>query len=212
MTEAVGEGDAFFRGVTVEGAVIVRGGGENSVHFEDSVLVRIVVDKPTGTVRILVAGASSVEEVVVQSSVKLEESHLTDIGFKNVSLAETLPVGSQVELSGHFESMSVMSADIKVNLTSGAIDELHAYPAASGLELEMAANAIIADLVLDALANVTGEGKVTRATLSPEAASDSATEGSGSASSTDGGSTPEPHSESGPSPVGRRADLYKLGD
>src|SRR5690606_29199190 len=73
LTEGVGAGDAFFKKVTVNGTTTIQGGGENSIHFEDSVLVRISIDKKTGTVRVVAVGSSTIKTVVVNSPVKLEE-------------------------------------------------------------------------------------------------------------------------------------------
>ncbi len=65
ITDGVGEGEAFFKKVTVKGTTTIQGGGPNSIHFEDSVLVRISIDKRDGTVRIVVAGETTVQFVVV---------------------------------------------------------------------------------------------------------------------------------------------------
>src|SRR5690606_16218634 len=104
IDEAVGEGDVYLKKVVGHGTTLVQGGGENSVHLEDTVALRIVVDKASGKVRIVAQGATSVQQVAVQSPVKLEESQVTDTGFKNIELTPSLPAGSDVELAGHFEN------------------------------------------------------------------------------------------------------------
>ena len=113
LTDGIGEGEAFFNNVTVKGTTSVQGGGENSIHFEDTVLVRVVIEKQTGTVRVVAVGKSAIQSVIVTSPVTLEESHATDSGFKNVEISGALPAGSEVKLSGTFENVSVFSSDIK---------------------------------------------------------------------------------------------------
>lgn len=165
VTAAVGEGDAYFRGVRVEGDTIIQGGGANSIHFEDSVLVRITVDKNDGSVRVVVAGATSVQHVLVKSPVKLEESFVTDTGIANVDLEESLPVGSQVELIGHFETVNVMSSNVKVNIPSGSLSTLNVQSSAQGNEITVHKEAAILKLVLDAVTELLGEGKVETAVI-----------------------------------------------
>ena len=46
----------------------------NSIHFEDSVLVTVIVNKQDGSIRIVIEGSSTIQEVVLQSGAKLEEA------------------------------------------------------------------------------------------------------------------------------------------
>lgn len=48
VAKEVGEGDVFFKGIAVQGETVINGGGANSVHFEDSVLLRMTVNKSEG--------------------------------------------------------------------------------------------------------------------------------------------------------------------
>lgn len=72
VTGEVGEGDVFFKGIQVKGTTNIQGGGENSVHFEDSILLQIIVDKQNGSVRVVASGATAIRHTVVHSPVKLE--------------------------------------------------------------------------------------------------------------------------------------------
>ncbi|MBW5448488.1 S-layer protein [Cohnella sp. CFH 77786] len=165
LTEGVGEGEAYFKKVTVKGTTKIQGGGQNSVHFEDSVLVRIIVDKRTGTVRVVAFGDSSIDTVVVNTPVKLEEAGITDSGFKNVELSSGLPSGSQVQLQGQFENVAVLSSDIKVSIPSGSVKQFNVGTGAADTEIDLGGNASIARLVLDAVAKLLGPGTIDRATV-----------------------------------------------
>ncbi|GIP05565.1 hypothetical protein J28TS4_39720 [Paenibacillus lautus] len=170
LTEAVGEGDAFFKKVNVKGTTTIQGGGANSVHFEDSVLVRVSVDKQTGTVRVVVVGESAIQHVVVHSPVKLEESSVTDSGFANVEIAKNMPQGSEVQLVGQFEDVRVLSSDIKVSIPSGSVKQLNVEEGAKNTEINVNANASVMDLVLNAVAKLLGQGTIANATVNADAA------------------------------------------
>lgn len=165
VTSGVGEGDVFFKGVTVEGETSIQGGGPNSIHFEDSVLVRISIDKRDGSVRVVVAGQSKIEHVVVKSPVKLEESFVTDSGITNIELSDALPSGSQVELAGQFENVDVLSSKIKVKIPSGSITNLNVTSGAASNDIELSKEATILKVVLDSVAKLIGEGRIEKAVV-----------------------------------------------
>ncbi|RXZ79810.1 S-layer homology domain-containing protein [Paenibacillaceae bacterium] len=163
VTNAVGEGDVYFKKVTVKGMTIIQGGGPSSIHFEDAVLAEMTIDKQSGTVRIVITGTTTVQRVVVLSPVKLEEADITGSGFINIELAKKLPSGSQVELIGDFEKVHVYSSTIKVSMSSGSIKQLLVATGAANAEVNISKTATIAELVLDAIAKVLGQGTIDKA-------------------------------------------------
>lgn len=173
LTEGVGEGDAYFKKVNVKGTTTINGGGANSVHFEDSALVRISIDKQTGVVRVAVVGASSIKHVVINSPVKLEESSLTDSGFENVEISKALPAGSEVQLLGHYEDVRVESSDIKISIANGSVKQLNVEKGVKNAEIDVNANSKIMDLILNAVAKIIGQGTVENATINSDAAGSS---------------------------------------
>jgi hypothetical protein len=72
LAEGIGSGDAFLKNVTVKGTTNVHGGGDHSIHFENSVFATIVVDKKGGTVRIVLEGSTTLEQGTIKSPVILE--------------------------------------------------------------------------------------------------------------------------------------------
>ncbi|EFM10640.1 S-layer domain protein [Paenibacillus curdlanolyticus YK9] len=169
IAKEVAEGDVTLKNVTVKGTTTVNGGGPNSIHLEDSVLLRIIVDKATGRVRLVAIGATTVQDVIIQSPVKIEESHVTDSGFKNIELSKALPKDSNVELVGHFESVGVMAANIQLNIPSGTVDNLDVASGAAGNTINVSKEAQVLKLILDAVAKLIGEGKVDQATVNDAA-------------------------------------------
>lgn len=74
LSEGIGEGDIHLVNVTVKGKTTIQGGGAHSVHLVDSVFNNMVVDKKGGSIRIVWEGATSVQELTVQTAALLETS------------------------------------------------------------------------------------------------------------------------------------------
>ncbi|NOU95151.1 hypothetical protein GC093_18250 [Paenibacillus sp. LMG 31456] len=165
LGEGIGEGDVNLNNVKVSGDTFVNGGGANSIHFRNSVLVTIIVNKKTGEVRILAEGTTTVKQVTVQTGVKIDNSKATNGGFSNVKLEDKLPAGSKVSLLGNFDNVSIAAKAIVVEVPSGEIKNLDVGEKAGDTQLNLGKEAKVLDLVLKAILKVLGEGKVGKATV-----------------------------------------------
>ncbi|WP_163151630.1 hypothetical protein [Anoxybacillus sp. MB8] len=150
--EDVGQGEVTLQGVTVDGQTIVKGGGENSVYFRDSVLMTVIVNKNDGKVRIVAEGATKVVDLQLESYAIVKEMGLTgdSPGFTNVIVRETVQSSDpnvQLELAGSFETVNSRAANVRIHLT----DETS-----------------IETLVLHAIAAITGNGAIDTATIRAE--------------------------------------------
>jgi|GEM_PF-1535294 len=161
----IGNGDATIRHVTVQGKTVVNGGGENSIHFVDSVLVTVEVDKKTGNVRIVAEGSSTVQTVVLKSSAKLEESGTTDDGFKAVELSGLLPANAKVTLIGNFSTVDVNAKSILISIPKGSVNHLNVGDEAENAKVDLGDEAKIVSLVLRAVTELLGKGIVITATM-----------------------------------------------
>lgn len=149
ISESVAEGEVFLQNVKVEGTTYVRGGGSNSIHFEDSVLATVIVNKNNGAIRIVASGSTRVVEVQLESYVKIEESNLDENadGFTNINISETVQSTNsnlQVELIGSFETINSRASQVRLNLSE---------------------ETSIQSLVLNAVAAVLGEGRIITAEI-----------------------------------------------
>lgn len=72
LTAGIGEGDATLEKVSVDGTVFIQGGGQNSVYIKESKLGKVSVNKKDAPVRVVLSGASQVNEMGVESSATLE--------------------------------------------------------------------------------------------------------------------------------------------
>lgn len=160
ISEAVGKGDVTLKNVTVKGTTTIAGGGKNSIHVVDSVLVTVIVNKKDGSIRIVTEGTSSVEQITLQSGALLEEGSGTGSGFGNIDLSAAIPASAEVALAGTFETVDIFATAIKVNLTSGSIGQLTLAPGAANTRIDIASGASINTLILNAVASVTGKGSI----------------------------------------------------
>lgn len=157
--ENVGKGDITLKNVTVKGTTVINGGGKNSIHVDDSVLVTVIVNKKDGSIRIVTEGSTSVQQITLQSGALLQESG-SGSGFGNVSLSDLIPVGAQVELAGNFNTVDIFATSIRVSLTSGSVQNLQVAPTAGNTTIDLAAGTSVQTLVLNAIAHVTGQGTI----------------------------------------------------
>lgn len=104
ISEGVGDGDIILEDVTLGGALIVRGGGENSIHFRGSKtqIPNVKMEKKDGNVRLATDGQAKVGNVLVKDESK------------------------EVKLEGTFTSVNVSSTNIvrvqKANITKLSVD------------------------------------------------------------------------------------------
>jgi len=166
--DGIGEGDAYLENVTVHGTTYIQGGGENSIHIANSVLVSITVDKQIGSVRVVLEGATTVTEVLIQTPAAIDAVDAAS-AIGSVKLSELLPKGSTVTLLGEFENVEVHGSEIIVVIPSGAVAHFTAGVGAEGLTLLLGEDATVVSLVLDAVAKILGDGKIEQLTISEKA-------------------------------------------
>ncbi|MBP1990082.1 DUF4838 domain-containing protein [Paenibacillus eucommiae] len=210
LGEGIGEGDASLDNVTVQGATTVQGGGANSIHILNSVLAAVIIDKKTGTVRIVLEGSTATGAVTVRSSVILEEAVPSAKGFTSVKIEGTLPTGSKVQFKGNFTQVDVEASNTALELLQGMIDKLNIHAQAKGTGLKIEKDTKIVLLVLESIAKVLGQGTIEKASLKEQAkgstfekqplsleGANTGTQG-WSGSGTGGNSTPSTPSPTGP--------------
>ncbi len=69
ITDAVGNGDVTLKNVTVKGTAYIKGGGANSVHLNNCVLGKVVINKADGKLRVVLEGSTSISQLVADSAV-----------------------------------------------------------------------------------------------------------------------------------------------
>ncbi|RAW09965.1 hypothetical protein DC345_29625, partial [Paenibacillus taichungensis] len=165
LAAGIGSGDVTIKNVKVHGTTNVEGGGENSIHFVDSVLVNILVNKKDGTVRLVAEGTTTAQKVIVQSSAKLEENDLNGEGFTDVELAKELPANATVQLNGKFDDVDLFSASVTVQLLRGSIQDITVDAAAANNTIQLSSGTQVVNMVLNAISKLLGASNITTVTL-----------------------------------------------
>lgn len=173
--EGVGEGDVFFENVTIEGRVVVRGGGVNSIHFINSDSSQVLVSKIAGPVRIVADKASSVAEVAViggtdavtvQGSVaKVAVEGDAPVVVKDATVG-TVEVSStaKVELdNAKVTTVAVNASNASVALTNGAaVATVDVAATAAGSTVTGEQGTTITTVKSDVSVTVAGDVKVNK--------------------------------------------------
>ncbi|MFF2911805.1 S-layer homology domain-containing protein [Paenibacillus sp. NPDC057934] len=159
IREGVGKGDVSLKNVTVKGTTTITGGGRNSIHIVDSILVTVIVNKKDGSIRIVTEGNGSVQQITLQSGAFLEQAG-TNGGFGIVNLSNIIPSGAQVSLAGKFETVDIFATSIQVNLLSGSIQNLQVGSGASNTGIDLASGTSVNQLIQNAIPRITGPGSI----------------------------------------------------
>ncbi len=95
LAAGIGSGDAFLKNVTVKGTTTVQGGGDHSIHFENGIFGKVIVEKKDGTVRLVVEGTTIIEQLDIKSPVNLELGKDSNFGTLIIdALLKTLGQGT----------------------------------------------------------------------------------------------------------------------
>lgn len=165
LGEGIGEGDVTLNNVAVKGKTRVNGGGADSIHIRDTVLVQAVIDKRSGSVRIVAGGETSIQEVLVRSGAIIEAGDVTGKGIGTVTLTDALPEDAKITLVGSFDNVNVSAPSILVELPKGSVTKLTVDGKADGTKLVVGKDFSIAELILNAAAAVFGHGEIKLAIL-----------------------------------------------
>ncbi|HHX75422.1 MAG TPA: hypothetical protein GX699_11020, partial [Firmicutes bacterium] len=155
IAESVGEGTVTLDGVIIDGELIVKGGGANSVILKNTKALALYVDKEG--VRIVVQDGTEIAEAYILTSSLIEQAD--EQGIKSLFIEEIF--GEEgVVLSGSFANVSITCESGKIILDGGHINELNIESSAENVNFEIASGASVQNLVLNAPATVSGTGSI----------------------------------------------------
>jgi hypothetical protein len=163
--DGVGNGDVVLDGVRVEGRIIVRGGGENSIRLlNNSYAGAIIINKDgDGRVRIYAEDGTVLESVVVDDGI---DGVLLEGDYPSVDIQ-----GAEITVyvtNANVENAQVSGEASKFVLAEGA-NVTNVVAAASGATIEVQSNATVGTLTVQETATgatVEVAGTVTNATVS----------------------------------------------
>lgn len=120
--EGAGEGDVRLDSVSINGKLIIRGGGPNSVTLTNTRVNDIlVIEKSAGNVRVKAFGTTTINKTYIKSGCILEESGLTSgQGFVDISAEKSAVENQKIDLKGNYNKISVNESNLAVNLNGNA--------------------------------------------------------------------------------------------
>lgn len=165
LRETIGDGNMTLDNVVVKGETIIKGGGANSIHINNSTLGKVTVIREGNTIRIVAAGSTSIGTVNIGSGAKLEEENLTGAGFGDVVLLDDIPEGANVIFEGTFGDVKIDSPKINVSVEKGSVGSMTLAAAAEDTKINLGQQAIVTTMTLNAAAQVTGTGSIGTANI-----------------------------------------------
>lgn len=159
--EGVGSGDLTLDNVIVTGRIVVRGGGENSIHIKNNSQVGSLIISKTdsGAVRIVTEDGCEVEFTYIDDG---KDDVILEGAFDSVSVECDVPVIAQNAAIGTV-NVKAESASVKIDGTS-TVANMEIASSAAGTKLEVSQNAKVTKVISNA-ANVaiSGSGTVSEA-------------------------------------------------
>jgi len=166
IAQAVGEGEVTLKGIEVKGTTRIHGGGVNSIYVISSALGNVIVDKPSGMVRIVGSEAAQIEQLWLESEAIIELDGSDGAVIDEVRIAIDVATDEPVvTLIGDFAAVIMETPNVTVQLQGGTVGELTVNDEAKGAKLILNEDARVDHLVLNARAEVTGSGQVAAATV-----------------------------------------------
>jgi len=120
--EGVGDGDVRLDGVSVNGRLIIRGGGPNTVTLINTKIGGLlVIDKSAGNVHVRTYGTTTVKNTLIKSGCYLDENGLTTgNGFTDITFEKSTVGNQQVVLNGNYNKLTVNESNLDVKLNGNA--------------------------------------------------------------------------------------------
>lgn len=161
IEESVADGEVTFEGLTaVSDEVIIRGGGSNSVHFINSRVENIIIDKPDTAgvepVKVAAHGRTIIGETNISSSAIIDNTSCADgtYGLANVKVGSDIPANASLSIKGDIDSLGIDGKDISPVIEGGNIKTLTVGENAQNVEIKGNGNvetAVIPDSVKDTI-------------------------------------------------------------
>lgn len=119
VNKSVGDGNVYLKNIVVKGDTLIYGGGENGVAAFNSKFSTVNIAKKVGSISFLISGTTTVEMVIAESNIKLEEEDMIgeNVGFVNVRF-EGQPQNT-LTLIGSFGNVDINNPNMMVKIPNG---------------------------------------------------------------------------------------------
>lgn len=166
ITPGVGEGNLSLVNAKIGGVVYINGGGTHSITLTNSTVKKIVINKPTASVRVLLAGTTTLETMDVYTGSQIVNEAENTIGSVNLLTGQQ----DTVSMSGNAEHLN-MNEKTNFTLESGQIADLNVSEKAGGSHIQLSKGTTVKLFTFNAAATVTGEGVILEAIINADGVS-----------------------------------------
>lgn len=156
IDKAVGEGEVYVNDTTVKGDVIVRGGGDDSIYF-DNVSVKGKVSVEKENVRLQLKGDTDISVIEVKEACNIEGKDFKGT-VDTISITDEINTSSKVTIevpANRVEINAKASVVVKEDVKKLVISE-----DAASSKVEVAKDATVKTVVADAKVSITGSGQI----------------------------------------------------
>lgn len=160
ITSGVGEGDLTIESSQIGGTIYVNGGGANTITLKDSTADKIIINKPSSTVRVLLSGTSKVTSVYVLSNGKVDNATTNGIPSLTIAAGPTAVVG----VTGPVTQLN-FNSNSSLQVGASHINKLMVSEGASGGNMTLAPGAKVDEWTANGGVSVTGEGTIEHAII-----------------------------------------------
>ncbi len=158
----IGNGSVDLVNVTVDGSVLIQGGGLKTINMFDCRFTEAKVNRPDGKVRLVAYGTTDVRKISLETGARLVENLAGDSGgFNTIEVVTT----DSIELSGNFEEIAVMVKDANLKISGDYLGRLYVARGSSGARILYPENLYIGTMQVDAQAFMLGSGFVDQMVL-----------------------------------------------
>ncbi len=174
ISSEVGDGNVYLDGVQVDGVTRIEGGGKNSIHFNNSMLGIVIVDRASNIVRIVSEGTTVIQDTQIVGSAILEELGSAGDGFINVTVLPQRSGAGERELSiaGSVNQFTVNGNVGNLTFVSGTIVRMTVSGQLVIKKFTLQKAVTIQNLDLNSTTTIVGDGKIDNVKLA-DAAKDS---------------------------------------
>ncbi|OME72054.1 hypothetical protein BSK65_06650 [Paenibacillus odorifer] len=166
ITPGVGEGDLSLQSAVIGGVAYINGGGANSITITDSKIKRIVINKPSSPIRVVLKGTTTLPLIDVLSGSQVVNESNNPIDTINV-LTNGL---ADVSLNGNVNQLN-LAGKTRFVFNGGEITSFKVASLAAESRIQLVKGASIKKLFFNGGAEVTGEGTIAEAEVNAEGVS-----------------------------------------
>ncbi|MDG0813824.1 hypothetical protein [Cohnella rhizosphaerae] len=163
IAPGVGDGEVTIEGSDVGGTVYVLGGGAHTVVLKNTKAARLVVDKPSGEIRVKLEGDTRIANVEFASGGQLENGSTQPVGIVVIKAKPS----DTVQWKGDATELTFVSG-LSFGSGAGHIAKFTADAGLKNAKIEFAADLAVDTFTANGPVQVTGDGKIATAVINAE--------------------------------------------